>query len=99
MDIYIYVGDTLILGKYEKPQVLLPLSEEVIFEDNEDLGVVLPNGKRRLNIYVYDGWEENGFSSQVQTEIQLYFNLCHDGEGEVYLVNNGIISIITESFQ
>lgn len=99
MDIYVYVGDTPIQGEFEKVQVLIPLlNAGFVCEDSEEIGIELPNGKRRLNIYVYDGWNVDGFSSQVLADLQLFVNICHNGDGEVYLINNGVLSIITQLF-
>lgn len=100
MDIYVYVGDTTIQSEYSNPQILLPLLEgTLVCEDGEELGIELPNGKRRLNIYVYDGWNDGIFSSAVMGDLKLFFNICHNGEGEVYLMHDECLSIITEWFK
>lgn len=100
MDIYVFVGKTHIQGEHSNPQILLPLTEETfICDDGEELGFELPNGNRRLSIYVYDGWNEDCFSSAIMADSKLFFNICHNSEGEVYLMNGEHLSIITEWFQ
>lgn len=100
MDIYVYTGDTPIVGEHTRPQILLPLEDgNFVFNDEEEIGIEVSDGNKRLNLYVYDGWDGKGFSKKVMEDIQLFYNTCHDGEGEVYLICDGELSIITKSFE
>jgi hypothetical protein len=100
VDIYVYAGDTPIMGEHTRPQILLPLEDgNFVFNGDEEIGIKVSDGKKRLNLYVYDGWNGEVFSQKVMDDIQLFYKICHDGEGEVYLICDGELSIITKCFE
>lgn len=96
MDIYVYVDNVNIIGDDVDIRLTLPLSEEsILCEDGEQLEVLDANGNWRLNIFVTEGFSDGAFSDKVKEHIHIYYNLYHNGEGEIYLIHNGKISIIT----
>lgn len=97
MDIYVYVDNVLIIGDDADIRLILPLYEEsILCEDGEQLEVLDSMGNSRLNIFVSDEYNDGVFSDKIKEQIHIYYNLYHNGEGEIYLVHNGRISIITD---
>ena len=46
MDIYVYTGDTPIVGEHTRPQILLPLEDgNFVFNDEEEIGIEVSDGK------------------------------------------------------
>lgn len=78
-------------------RLTLPLAKKSVFcEDGEQLEVLDSDGNWRLNIFITEGFSNGAFSDKVKEDIHIYYNLYHNGEGEIYLVWNGKISLITD---
>ena len=97
MDIYVYVDNVHIIGDDVDIRLTLPLSDESFLCD-EQLEVLDIDGYWRLNIFITEGFSNGAFSDKVKEHIHIYYNLYHNGEGEIYLVWNGNISLITDLF-
>lgn len=96
MDIYVYVDNVHIIGADVDIRLILPSSEEnILCEDGEQLEVPDSDGNMQLNIFVSEGFNNGVFSNIIKEQIHIYYNLYHNGEGEIYLVWNGEISTIT----
>ena len=96
MDVYVYVDGVPLIGDDADIRLELPLSDISIHcEEGERLDVIDPNGNQRLNIYVSEGFNNGVFSNEIKDQIRIYYNIYHNGEGEIHLVNNGEISTIT----
>lgn len=96
MDLYVYVDNVHIMGDDVDIRLTLPLAEEsVLCEDGEQLEVLDSDGNWRLNIFITEGFRNGVFLDKVKEHIHVYYNLYHNGEGEIYLVWNGEISTIT----
>ena len=93
MDIYVYAGDAPIMGEHTRPQILLPLEDgNFVFNDDEEIGIKVSDGKKRLNLYVYDGWDGKGFSQKVMKTYNFSIIL-------VMMVKERFISYVMENFQ
>lgn len=100
MDLYVYVDDSLIVGDDAYVQLIISSSSiKFLCEDGEGLGTIDNTGVMRLNILVEDGFDGNNFTAKVKEDLQLCYNICHKGHGEVYLIRDGGSTIITEWFQ
>jgi hypothetical protein len=82
-------------------KIELPLTSKSILLDsddedsNENLWVTDHNGNKRLNIYVSEGFNGHSFNTKVKDDLHILYNFYHQGEGEIYLVSNGDITVIT----
>ena len=97
MDIYVYVDNVHIMGDDVDIRLTLPLSEEsILCADGEQLEVLDANGNWQLNILVEKGFCNGVFSATIKEQLYRNCSFYHNGKGEIYLVRNGRISIITD---
>ena len=97
MDIYVYVDDVPYTGDDAEIQIVLPMTDEYFIGDIDgELGSVDIYGERRLNIYVAKGFNNGNFSQEIMQQLRLWYNLSHDGIGDVYLIWGGNKLTITD---
>lgn len=97
MDLYVYVDDSLIVGDDAVIHISISESDSFVFDKDEELTKYFEM-RKRLNIQVTSGYENNQFSSKMKDLIQCYYNIYGNRDGRVLLGCNGIITEITNQF-
>lgn len=94
MEIYVYVGDELVLGDDADIDFILPFKEHGYIQETDNAIA----DRKKLSVFVLCTMSDGRFPKEIQDDLQIIYNVFSCGDN-IYLIEKGSYKNITALFR